>query len=164
MPANKRTKFQVEADRRRVASMYLKGRTQAEIARELELSQQQISYDLKIIQQQWREQTALDLDEEKGKVLAKINQLERDYWLAWEESCEDKQVKESQSTQGGNLRQGQTRATLKRESATGNPAFLAGVQWCIERRCKLLGLDAPEKREHTVREFRVVFEDEDAAN
>lgn len=27
----------------------------------------------------------------------------------------------------------------------GDTKFLAGVQWCIERRCKLLGLDAPSK-------------------
>lgn len=27
----------------------------------------------------------------------------------------------------------------------GDTKFLAGVQWCIDRRCKLLGLDAPSK-------------------
>ncbi len=31
------------------------------------------------------------------------------------------------------------------EQRNGNPAYLSGVQWCIDRRCKLLGLDAPIK-------------------
>ena len=31
----------------------------------------------------------------------------------------------------------------------GDPRFLAGVQWCIERRCKIIGIDAPTKSELT---------------
>jgi hypothetical protein len=38
---------------------------------------------------------------------------------------------------------------MEREQRDGNPAFLAGVMSCIERRCKLLGLDAPVKSELT---------------
>jgi hypothetical protein len=38
---------------------------------------------------------------------------------------------------------------MEKEQRDGNPAFLAGVMSCIERRCKLLGLDAPAKAELT---------------
>ena len=31
----------------------------------------------------------------------------------------------------------------------GEPRFLQGVHGCIERRCKILGLDAPRKQEVT---------------
>jgi hypothetical protein len=37
---------------------------------------------------------------------------------------------------------------MEREQRDGNPAFLAGVMSCIERRCKLLGLDAPVKQQN----------------
>ena len=33
----------------------------------------------------------------------------------------------------------------RREGQSGNPSFLAGVQWCINKRCEILGLDAPKK-------------------
>lgn len=31
------------------------------------------------------------------------------------------------------------------EQCNGNPAYLFSIQWCLDRRCKLLGLDAPIK-------------------
>jgi len=31
---------------------------------------------------------------------------------------------------------------------SGNPAFLRGIEWCINKRCDLLGLDAPKKLEN----------------
>jgi hypothetical protein len=47
------------------------------------------------------------------------DELERTYWEAWQLS-------------------------LHRD---GNPAYLEGVFRCIDRRCKLLGLDAPNRHE-----------------
>jgi len=40
----------------------------------------------------------------------------------------------------------------------GDPRFLTGVQWCIERRCKILGIDAVIAGEVT---FRVVYDDDE---
>jgi hypothetical protein len=34
---------------------------------------------------------------------------------------------------------------MRKEGQAGNPAFLAGVLTCIERRCSILGLDAPKR-------------------
>jgi hypothetical protein len=36
------------------------------------------------------------------------------------------------------------------EERDGNPSWLAGVDKCIERRCKLLGLDAPVKTDLSI--------------
>lgn len=38
-----------------------------------------------------------------------------------------------------------TKRTRKREGQIGAPRFLEVIQSCLERRAKLLGLDAPEK-------------------
>lgn len=39
---------------------------------------------------------------------------------------------------------GKVRVRLTTERRDGNPAFLAGVLACIDRRCRLLGLDEPQ--------------------
>ena len=37
------------------------------------------------------------------------------------------------------------RLAKRTEQCNGNPAYLSSIQWCIDRRCKFLGLDAPIK-------------------
>jgi hypothetical protein len=37
------------------------------------------------------------------------------------------------------------KVVLRKEGQAGSPAFLAGVLTCIERRCAILGLDAPKR-------------------
>ena len=124
MPAKKRTPIQIEDDRRETASLYLQGKTQQAIAERLGMTRQMVGYDLKAIQRRWRQDTARDLDEDKAKELAKLDELERTHWQAWEDS-------------------------LERAGQYGNPAYLRGVIDCIDRRCKLLGLDSPQKLEHS---------------
>jgi hypothetical protein len=148
MARNKRTKFEIERDRNRIAAMYLRGMYQSEIAAELGVSQPQISYDLKAIQAQWRATTTLDLDEAKQREIARIDELERTYWQAWEES-KGERTRQSQES-GGVDHRGQPiikKRSLTKESMLGNPAYLVGVQWCISERCKLLGIYAAVKQE-----------------
>ena len=142
MAAPTRTAFQIEQDRREVTTLYLQGKTQLEIAQKLDLSRQQIGYDLKVIQGQWRETTTFDLDTAKTVELSRIDVLERVAWEAWERSQEPKEVTLTKQIDGGDTRK---EASIRREGQSGNPAFLERVGWCIDRRCKLLGLDAPIK-------------------
>jgi hypothetical protein len=37
------------------------------------------------------------------------------------------------------------KAAMRKEERDGNPEFLKGVQWCINKRCEILGFDAPKK-------------------
>jgi len=148
--APKRTHIQIERDRREIADLYLKGWLQQEIAdhinadteRDYTLTQQMISYDLKRLQEQWQKSALVDVDELKAKELAKVDRLEREYWRAWERSREDA---ETLQQVGG--KDGPDKITKTSKGQAGDPRFLQGVQWCIERRCKILGVDAPEKRE-----------------
>ena len=75
--------------------------------------------------------------------------MERTYWAAWERSCAVAEVRTAKVTRppdaigaDGTVTPGTTRTeTSKREVVQcGNPAFLRGVERCIEKRCKLLGL------------------------
>ena len=151
MAANKRTKHQREHDLHRISELYLQGLKQAEIAEQLEVSRQQVSYDLKILRQRWQQAALVNLDEKKALELARIDQLERKYWQAWEESRQARETTTS-STEKIGAGEGTARtsplrqkAAMRKEARDGNPAFLEGVQWCINKRCVILGLDAPKK-------------------
>jgi hypothetical protein len=94
--------------------MYLRGRRQTYIATKLGISQQQVSYDIKQLRRRWRESSVVNFNEAAQEQLARIDELERTYWIAWERSTTDTKV--------------------------GNASFLEGVQWCVEQRCKILGI------------------------
>ncbi len=140
----KRSSFERERDLHLTTQLYLKGKTQAEIAEDLNVSREQIKYDLDIIQKRWRTDTAINLDEAKQKELSRIDTLERTYWEAWEKTLEEKTKTRTEQSKTGE-KNGSAKATIEKETLLGNPAYLAGVQWCISERCKLLGLYAPAK-------------------
>lgn len=143
MPPRKRTKPQIISDRIEVARRYLRGETQLTIANAMEVTQQQISYDLKAIQEEWRVKGTLEINILKAEELAKTDHLERTYWEAWEQSRQP-----HESSLAGRI--GDKHRVEKRvEQRVGNPVFLSGIQWCIDRRIKLLGLDAPVRTEVT---------------
>ena len=148
MAAPKRTPFQIEHDRRETASLYLQGMFQKDIAECLNVSQQQVSYDLAVIRKQWRKDTAFDLDEAKRKELARIDELERVYWDAFERSQGMREKTRTGRREGVGDGEGtQGWAQIEREEMAGAPGFLAGVMSCIKKRCELLGLDAPSQHE-----------------
>jgi hypothetical protein len=142
MAANKRTPFEVEHDRTRIAHLYLTRIPQGEIAEQLAMTQQMVSYDLAAIKREWRKARVRDFDADLNRELARVEALELEYWEAWRAS---KRPRKHETTQ---QRQAETVAlvvTIRTDESEGNPQFLAGVQWCIDRRIKLLGLDAPIK-------------------
>ena len=146
MAAPRRSKFQIEDNRRDITRLYLRGKTQAEIGEALGISRAMVAYDLVAIQERWREGTVRDLDAAKSRELAKVDELERTYWSAWESSLEQKETTTTARTEAGDALR--ATAQMKKETRDGNPAFLEGVLKCIQRRARLLGLDAPTKQEH----------------
>lgn len=137
MAAPKRTKVQRENDLVLISELYLKGKTQAEIAEVLKLDQSQISYDLATLRTRWAAQTVYNLDQLKAQELEKIDTVERTYWQGWERSLQER-TKTRQYVD-----KEKAKATIEKETAVGDPRFLDGVLKCIERRCKILGIDAP---------------------
>jgi hypothetical protein len=148
MAAPNRTKFQIEQHRAEIAQRYLRRQTQHEIGAALGISRELVEYDLRIIQQRWRKDTTRDFDADKADALARIDELERTYWAAWVTSQEDKEVTVQEQGTGG-TGGNRAKAQVRKEGQSGNPTFLAGVLTCIDRRCKLLGLDAPVRQEVT---------------
>lgn len=137
----KRTPIQRERDLVEIARRYLHGQSQMEIADELELSQPQISRDLKVLQERWQKSALTDLNEAKARELARIDNLEREYWDAWRDSRGERQETATKQIVGG--AGDRKEVSIKKGKAEGNPDFLTGIQWCIEMRCKILGIYQP---------------------
>jgi hypothetical protein len=143
----RRDAAQVARDRKRIADLYLKGWLQVDIADEIGVDTSTVSRDLKAIRGEWLQSTLMDFNEARAHELAAIDNLEITYWQAWQRSTENKEVEASKVIEGkdGQRMEAQTRS----EGQAGDPRFLQGVQWCIERRCKLLGLDEPNRLDVT---------------
>lgn len=140
--------------RQHVAKLYLQGKYQAEIARQLGVSQQQISKDLRMLHRQWRASAIRDFDARQEQELAKIDLLERTAWEAWECSLHPRELTLTEQTEGGDVpdehgkvhpKSPVRRASVRRENQAGDPRFLERIDKCIERRCAILGLEAPKR-------------------
>lgn len=136
-----------------VCRLYLEGKYQHEIAARLKISIATVIRDIKAAEKRWIEQAADSVAKARALELAKINALERTYRKAWVRSI--RPVEETTSGRSTTGDKETTRAEVKRKHRDGNPAFLTGIQWCVDRRCKLLGLDvvlsSAEGDEETVR-------------
>jgi len=163
MAAPKRSRLQAQKDQLEIASLYLQGKTQFEIAEILSkdatrgytLRQQTISRDLKHIEHAWRHSALIEFNTARARELAKIDNLEREYWKAWERSKTEKKHSEKEKTEGPGLSSQSEGLILKEVTRIqkweliGDHRFLEGVQWCISKRCELLGLDAPLQLQHS---------------
>ena len=89
-----------------------------------------------------------DFDAARSQELAKLDALEDSHWIAWRKSIEPTTVT-TKSKETYRERIEKTKVSTRDEEPNGDPRFLAGVHKCIEKRCQLLGLDAPVKREIT---------------
>jgi len=102
----------------------------------------QMSYDvvvkkIDLMRRRWANAAIVDIDAAIHEELAKIAHLEAQYWKAWDRSQNVEmpleETKRLQRLYGITVR------------PVGDPGFLDGVLRCIDRRIKLMGLDAPMK-------------------
>jgi hypothetical protein len=136
-----------ERDLRETAALYLRGLTHYEIAQRLNVCRQQIGYDLKVLLRRWQQSALADFDAKKAAELARVDELERTYWEAWERSRQAREVTTQERTQEGEGQadEGRRKAGVRKEPRDGNPEFLRGVERCVELRCKIIGAFAAVK-------------------
>jgi hypothetical protein len=118
-----------------------------------------ISHELGIIRKQWMESAIRDFDEAKGRELDRIDHLEREAWDGWERSKRHRLVsvsgiEEKSTGSGADDRpaaptETRTREETRKTDQVGDPRFLEKVAWCIEQRCKILGLHAALRLKHS---------------
>ncbi len=135
---------QRERDITLISDMYLKGMRQVDIAVKTGHSQSTVSRYINRAIERWQKDQVHNIDAQRTVELEKINNIELEAWNAWERSKSDKETKSKKQTS-----EDRTEVQYRTESLVGDPRFLQQVQWCINKRCELLGLDAPIKTELT---------------
>ncbi len=83
---NAKTTVPLAKRRSQIARLYLRGRTQAQIAAETGTSQPKVSRDLIAIERKWGDSGIRDFDAARAEQLAKIEEVERACWEAWHRS------------------------------------------------------------------------------
>lgn len=151
-----RNTTEIAERRQHVAARYLQGEYQSVIAQSLGIDTATVSRDLAAIRQAWLESAVRDFDAAKAEELARIDAVERAAWDGWRKSQEEKQIgvlEESDDpivyTDAKGVPQVRSkvrkRKSMRKEGQAGSPAFLNTILTCIERRCAILGLDAPKR-------------------
>lgn len=147
MASPKRTPSQIARDRATIAELYLRGWQQVRIAEHLtEQSDGNIQYsldmvrrDLREVRAQWRKSALVNFDAAKQEQLAKLDMMEAQTWEQWLRSCDDYEKHTKGIGAQGPINKVET------GGQTGDPRYMNVLLSIIERRCKLLGLDAPTK-------------------
>ena len=145
MPRKTQQEMTIESRRTAVARLYLRGRNQQEIADELGFTRKTVWDDIKEIRKEWQTQRLDDTEALINRELARLDHLEAEAFDAWERSKQDAE----QETVTDDPEKGQITKHVT-TGQTGDPQYLAIILKCCERRCRLLGLDAPAKTESKV--------------
>lgn len=142
-----------------VSEMLLTGYSQVEIAAAFGVTRATIGKVVLALEREWIVRRHEAVDTHMGRQLAKLDRLEAEYWEGWRRSQTERAVKSSRQVKrnggrstidaNGNVSAitptELTEASLRSETNLGNPAFLAGIERCIQERNRILGLYAPEK-------------------
>ena len=140
----KKGKLQRVADQQGIVRLYLKQKSHREIAQTLNVSVQYVGRQLKQIKDAWLESTLVDFNRRQNQELARIDALEAEYWTAWDGSKADESREALEYVDEDSIMR-LSRKRLETIKKNGTSSFLQGIQWCIEQRCKILGLHAPKE-------------------
>lgn len=146
---DRRTKRRKDADMVRLAKMYLERWTLADMSHELGIAVRTVVTDLNTLRQSWERYVHQAMETHQAEALARIDRIEMMAMIAWEDS---RTPIETSTTQRDRLVVPATkdapegsqvlkeRAGVRRQNRPGDPRFLDKLSWCVEQRCKILGL------------------------
>lgn len=145
---------EIEVVKNTVSSMYAKGASYYEMSNYLRI-EKSISITpmglvryLKMILEEWYSNRITDIERKKAGELLKLQEVEREAWLAWEASKGEKVRRYTGKRGIPRLKSGgqiviDTKETSESEtvetSEGGNPKFLEIIMQCIEKRLALMG-------------------------
>jgi hypothetical protein len=158
VPGNKhaarRSVNQIRADRILLTDLMVRGMTLEQMADKLaevrgyRLHFSTINREVRFITDDYKKRNDDLLDRHRQRQLMRLDAQEQEAWRAWEKSKEDAITKQGERStgQGQNGANGGREKSLVRQAGrVGNAEFLRVMLAIAERRCKLLGLDAPNR-------------------
>lgn len=132
-----------------VARLHRMKFSQTEIAKRLNCTQQNISRDLAILAERWRNSSAVDTDAAKREIIAQHELVNEEAWRAWERSQEDAKktvrrlpkgdAEQAEADESGWIKE------LTEMAQYGDPRFLEQVRKVQEELAKIYGVNAPTK-------------------
>lgn len=152
MSASLRSRLNREQRKNLVLDYYLKGWSLSEISKELKVVRSTISKDINAIREEWRCSRADSFHSEQLHELAKIDAIEREVWAQWESSKAEEVTTRAETEvlvteeNGRQVRKpGAERVIRVTKIRNADPRYMDTIRWCVEMRCKILGLLAPTK-------------------
>jgi hypothetical protein len=172
-------RLEITERRRKVAALAVKGYNQKQIAQELGLppgaaGQVMVSKDLQAVRKEWQQSAVKDFDGAKVQQLAKLAELERELWAAWERSKSEavetkvlRQLRKRVLGRGGeDGEEGDTprdpslpeetvteevgrRKEHSRKQRDGNPAFAQAILHVVQEENELYGLKVKDNSPST---------------
>lgn len=151
MAAPKRDKRTIEQHRDMVAALYAQSMPLLKIADTMS-QQTQIKYsldmvkrDLRVIKENWKKSAAINFDQAKSEQLAKLDALEEMAWQELNRSTKPFKKTSIETTGGAYKERGASKQRVEQYDQTGDPRYMNVILSVIERRSRILGLDAPTK-------------------
>lgn len=132
-----------------VAEMYVTGKTFFDIGQKLGVSKVTIHKDMLENRQEWREARLNCTEQWTDEQLVKLDRLEAAAWDGWERShgVHQKTTVETIQSDGDEDDGIRQKHTVVDNPIAGDARFLDVILRVIQRRCAILGIDAPEKIE-----------------
>lgn len=142
-----------EKRQRDTARLYLQGFALGRIAEVTHVHVKTVQGDLRAVRKRWREDASRSIQKHVDEALARIDLVEAEAWIGWEASKQpevaqttDLDFKPAQRPDQPDVSAG--KRVSRREVNRGmDDAFLARIAWCIEQRCKLLGLYPSQRKD-----------------
>lgn len=150
--AAKRTKEEREHDIQIEAEMKIKGHSYRAIANYINktfdrsISHITIRSDVNQYIKQWKADHDKEFDDRLNVELRKLELREKLLWEAWERSCESIVIK-AVKKKGSFKKVNDIQTEEKTYHGKGDPRYMDQLDKLSEKRCKLLGLYAPDKTE-----------------
>jgi hypothetical protein len=128
-----------------IARLYMFGKSVKDISVELNIARTSV-LDVYLVElrRRWRISADMDFAERQAMELAKIDTLEEQFYVGWLRSLEIQTKQRQLHVYKGKEKVPSEHETIA-ERQNGDPRFLEGALKCVERRCKLLGIDPETK-------------------
>ena len=119
----------------RASEMYLDGATYREIAIELKISHTRVVQVMQGLRERWRRDSWKNIELLMCRELRTIDAVENEAWEAWDRSKKNAETLQTKAAPGG-----KKTTTKTVVGQVGDARFLQVVNDCVEKRCKILGI------------------------
>ena len=142
-PGKKKLQQMIPAEERRkyVLRQYVRGVPAHVIAERVKVHPDSIYRDIRKIRKQWEAEAKADIATHVRRELAKLDAIEQEAWRGWERSVKIDTEHQERTREAASGTYKESKKIVK--PSAGDPRYLDVIHKCVDRRCRILGVDAP---------------------